>query len=171
MKFDDKLMKKWDLQLFADDDDGGSGGEGDDDQKGDHNDGDGHKDDQKNAEKKYTDAEVDAIVNKKFAKLQAEKEKEIKDAKDEAAKLAKMNSDQKQQYEMEKLQKENEDLKVAAMKSELGKTAAQLLKEQKVDATQDMLDFVVGDDADQTKTNIDKFVSIIVLQTGKSRVV
>ena len=75
-----------------------------------------------------------------------------------------MNADQKQQYEMEKLQKENEELKANAMKVELGKTATSLLKEKSIDATQDMLDFVVGADAESTKANIDKFVAIVEAQ-------
>ncbi|MCQ8264279.1 capsid assembly scaffolding protein Gp46 family protein, partial [Streptococcus suis] len=40
-------------------------------------------------EKKYTDADVDAIIDKKFAKWKAEQEK----AESEAKKLAKMNAE------------------------------------------------------------------------------
>ncbi|HEM5311586.1 TPA: DUF4355 domain-containing protein, partial [Streptococcus suis] len=43
-------------------------------------------------EKKYTDADVDAIIDKKFAKWKAEQEK----AESEAKKLAKMNAEDKQ---------------------------------------------------------------------------
>ena len=43
--------------------------------------------------------------------------------------LAKMNADQKHQYEMEKLQKENAELKRSALRMELGKTATGLLKD------------------------------------------
>ena len=43
-------------------------------------------------EKKYTDADVDAIIDKKFAKWRADQEAKESEAK----KLAKMNADDKQ---------------------------------------------------------------------------
>jgi hypothetical protein len=121
-------------------------------------------------DKKYTDKDVDAIINKKFAKWKAEQEAAVKNAQEESAKLAKMNADQKHQYEMEKLQKENAELKRSALRMELGKTATGLLKEHNVDATQDILDFVVGEDAEETKERIDRFVSIVQAQLKRAEV-
>ena len=128
-------------------------------------------------EKKYTDADVDSIINKKFAKWKADADKAIADAKAEGEKLAKMNEEQKRQYEDEKRQKEiddlkaeNEGLKQQAVRVELSKKASELLKDQDIDATQDMLDFVVGDDAEATQTNIDKFVGIIKSQLKAAEV-
>lgn len=125
---------------------------------------------QPDPEKKYTDKDVDAIVNKKFAKWKAEQEVAVKTATAEAEKLAKMNAEQKQKYELEKLQKENDELKAAAAKVELGRTATSILREHKIDATQDILDFVVGTDAEDTKSRIDRFVSIINAQIKASEV-
>ena len=130
----------------------------------------GENNDTATDDKKYSDADVDAIIEKKFAKWKAKHEKAVADAKAEAEKLAKMNADQKKDYEMEKLQAENAKLKKEAMRVELGKTATTLLKEQEIDATQDMLDFVVGEDADTTKANIEKFVAIIQSQVKAAEV-
>lgn len=121
-------------------------------------------------EKKYTDKDVDKIVKGKYAKWKADYEKDLEAAKEEAAKLAKMNADQKQQYEMEKLRAENEELKKAQMRAELGRTASDLLMEKNVEATQDILDFVVGEDAEITNKNIEKFVKIIEAQVKKAEV-
>ena len=121
-------------------------------------------------EKKYTDKDVDDIVKKKLAKWEKAKEKELADAKAESEKLAKMNADQKKDYEMEKLQEENAKLKAEAVRVELGKTASTMLKEHEIDATPDMLEFVVGKDAETTKTNIDKFVGIIQSQIKAAEV-
>ena len=121
-------------------------------------------------DKKYTDKEVDAIINKKFAKWKAEQEAAVKNAQEEAAKVAQMDADQKHQYEMKKLQKENAELKRSAMRMELGKTATGLLKEHDVDATQDILDFVVGEDAEDTKERVDRFVSIVQAQLKRAEV-
>lgn len=155
------MKNKWNLQLFADDptdqkDPAEKKPKDEDEQE--------PKPEKPEGEKKYTDADVDKIVDKKYAAWKDKYEKDMKDAKAEAAKLAKMNTEQKQQYEMEKLQQENAALKAQAMKVELGREATTLLKESKIDATQDILDFVVGDDAEQTKANIDKFVAIINAQ-------
>lgn len=120
--------------------------------------------------KRYTDAEVDAIVNRKYAKWKAEQEKAVAAAKEEAGKLAKMNADQKRQYEAEKsaqriqdLEKEIEGYKRDAQRAELSKSAANILKEEhQIIATQDMLDFVTGEDEEATKANIAKLVGIIL---------
>ncbi|MCI7327208.1 MAG: DUF4355 domain-containing protein [Clostridiales bacterium] len=171
MKMSDEL--KWKLQLFADDPDGGDPGnpDGNDPDGNDpEGDPDGNDPDGKEGEKKYTDKDVDRIVEKKFAKWKAQHEKDLKDAKDEAAKLAKMNADQKKDYELEKVKKERDDLKAQAQRFEMGKTAASILKEHKIDATEDILDFVVGADADSTKANIDKFVGIINAQVRAAEV-
>ncbi|MDY2991628.1 MAG: DUF4355 domain-containing protein [Hornefia butyriciproducens] len=164
---------KWKLQLFADDPDGGDPGnpDGNDPDGNDpEGDPDGNDPDGKEGEKKYTDKDVDRIVEKKFARWKAQHEKDLKDAKAEAEKLAKMNADQKKDYELEKVRAENAKLKADAAKVELGKEATKILKESKIDATQDILEFVVGEDADSTKANIDKFVGIINAQVKAAEV-
>lgn len=111
-------------------------------------------DSKKDDAKVYTKADLDAAV---------------KDAKNEAEKLAKMNAEQKRQYELEKAQnrtKELEDqvaqLQKEALKAGLSKEASRILQEEhNIVATQDMLDFVVGDDAEQTNKLIKKLVGII----------
>lgn len=157
-----------DLQLFAEDPAADDPKEGEDEGEKDPKDPKDPEDPKEpkpgDDDKKYSDKDVDKIVEKKFAVWKEKHEKDLKDAKDEAAKLAKMNAEQKQQYEMDKLKDENAKLKADAMKVELGRTASSLLKEKDIDATQDMLDFVVGADAEATKANIDKFVEIIEAQ-------
>lgn len=121
-------------------------------------------------EKKYTDKDVDAIVNKRFAKWKTEQEQAVKSAKEEAEKLAKMNAEQKQNYEIEKLQKENEKLKQEAAKVKLSRSATGILAEKGIEATQDVLDFVVGNDADDTNAKIDKLVKIVESQLKKAEI-
>lgn len=126
--------------------------------------------DDSGGEKKYTDKDVDAIVNKRFAKWKTEQEQAVKSAKEEAEKLAKMNAEQKQNYEIEKLQKENEKLKQEAAKVELSRSATGILAEKGIEATQDVLDFVVGNDADDTNAKIDKLVKIVESQLKKAEI-
>ena len=135
-------------------------------------DADGDKPDsgaQKAQEKRYSDAEVDAIVRKKLAKAKAEQEEAVKSARAEAEKLAKMNSEQKRQYEAEKKDQQIKEyeaeikaLKHDQLRAELSKQAARIMKDDHdIVATQDMLDFVVGEDAEDTKDRITKLVTII----------
>lgn len=113
-------------------------------------------------EAKYTDEDLNRIIGDRLARWQ--KEQAEKD------KVAKMNADQKQKYEIDNLKKENEELKKAAAKVELGKAASVLLKDSNIEATDDILSFVVADDADSTKENIEKFVKIIESQVKKAEI-
>lgn len=113
-------------------------------------------------EAKYTDEDLNRIIGDRLARWQ--KEQAEKD------KVAKMNADQKQKYEIDNLKKENEELKKAAAKVELGKAASVLLKDSNIEATDDILSFVVADDADGTKENIEKFVKIIESQVKKAEI-
>ena len=122
---------------------------------------------------KYTDADMDRIVKQKKAEWQKAQQKAV----DEAQKLAQMSADEKAEYERKKiaderdgLQKRVEELEKAAAKVELGKTAAKLLHEKNIDATDGILSFVVGDDADQTKANIDAFVKVVEEQVKKAEI-
>ena len=77
-------------------------------------------------EKKYTDAEVDAIIDKKFAKWKSEQE-----AKDnEAKKLAKMNADEKQKYQLDQREQELANREQAIARKELTAEAKAMLSER-----------------------------------------
>lgn len=169
MKMNDEL-RRWRLQLFAEGDGDGQGdgngsgdGNGDSNGAGEGNKKDGSFDDFLSDPKNQAefDRRLAKALETQKAKLEDEYKQNVSSAKKEAEKLAKMNADQKAQYEQEKLRAENDELKAQVSRIELGKTATALLKEQKIEATQDILDFVVGSDADSTKANIDKFVGII----------
>ena len=170
--------RKMNLQLFAEGGEGGEGAEGKEGAEGEGKEGaEGKEGKEGKGEKTFTQAEVDEMVKARLAREKEAQEKALEDAKAEAAKLAKMNEQQKQQYELEKQQKANEDLKAeieelkkAQVRIELGKTATNLLREKNIDATEDILDFVVGEDAESTKTNIDRFVKIVEDQVKKAEV-
>lgn len=77
-------------------------------------------------EKKYTDAEVDAIIDKKFAKWKLEQE-----ARDnEAKKLAKMNADEKQKYQLDQREQELANREQVLARKELTAEAKAMLSER-----------------------------------------
>ena len=119
-------------------------------------------------------AEFDRRVNKAIetalgnAKVKWQEDADQK--AEEAAKVAKMNAEQKQQYELDKLKKENERLQAESVRNQLSRNAAGVLAEKGIEATQDVLDFVVGADEADTNARIDKFVKIVESQLKKAEI-
>lgn len=77
-------------------------------------------------EKKYTDAEVDEIINKKFAKWKSEQEAKESEAK----KLAKMNADEKQKYQLDQREQDLASREQAIVRKELTAEAKTMLSER-----------------------------------------
>ena len=122
---------------------------------------------------KYSDDDVNRIVKQKLAKAAKEKD----DAVEQAKKLAKMNEEDKKQYEFEQLQNELAELKKKDAFYGLSKEASKMLSEHNINADDDLLTFVVRDDAEATKQAVDSFVTMFNQQvqegvkqalTGKS---
>lgn len=137
---------KFDLQYFAEDAEPNdlnpnnaepSNDEGDDNQP----------------EFKYTDDDVDAIVKKKLARA----EKEKANAVAEAEKLAKMNADDKEKYERQKLEDELAEYKKREAVQCLLKEADNMLKSEGIEIDDELLKTVIGDDAETTQNNIKVF--------------
>lgn len=115
-------------------------------------------------EKKYSDADLDKIIGQKYAKWSEKTDKAIEDAKAEAVKLAKMNAEQKTAYESEQKDRRIAEMEAQLQRIELGKVAGEILKEQNMDATQDILDMVVGETAEDTKAQVEAFVNLVNAQ-------
>ena len=115
-------------------------------------------------EKKYSDEDLDKIISQKYAKWSEKTDKAIEDAKAEAVKLAKMNAEQKAAYESEQKDRKIAEMEAQLQKIALGKVAGEILKEQGIDATQDILDMVVGTTAEDTKTQVEAFVNLVNAQ-------
>lgn len=152
MEFKDYLR-----QIFAEDggndgndDKGANGGNPGADDKGGND--DGAEPDSKDT-KKYSDAEVDEIINKKFAKWQKEQEKKIS----EAEKLAGMNAQEKAEHERDTLQKELDELKRANSIAEMEKTARTMLHDDGVNVPDEVVSSLIAEDADSTKTKVEAF--------------
>ena len=149
------------LQFFSADPGAGGAGAGQDTPppEGDELPPEGKKPDETPPEppKTFTQEELDDIVAKRVARAEKDKQKAI----DEAKKLAKMNADEKQQYEFEKLQKENEQLKIEKNRYSLGREATKMLSESGITADDDVLDFVVREDAEATKLAVQAFSALV----------
>lgn len=109
------------------------------------------------AELKYSDADVDEIINRKFAKWQEEQEKKIA----EAEKLAKMDADEKEKYERERLEKELALYKQREQRYGLAREASKILAENDIVADDRLLDVVVKDTADETYSAVNAFIALV----------
>ena len=100
-------------------------------------------------EKKYTDAEVDDIINKKYAKWKKEQEQ----AESEAKKLAKMNAEDKQKYQLDKREQDLANREAEINKRELTAEAKTILSERGLPI--ELVDVVNLADADSVCESID----------------
>lgn len=148
------------LQFFATDE-GGSGEdtptEDNTEDTQENNQTDDDKQGDKKGDKTFTQAELDDIVEQRLKRAEKDKQKAI----DEAKKLAKMNADEKREYEFEKLQEENKRLLAEQNKYSLGKEATKMLAESNIVATDEILNFVVREDAETTSKAVKAFSDLV----------
>lgn len=110
-------------------------------------------------EKKYTDEDVDRIINQKFAQKFSEWEKKQSKAKDEAEKLAGMNAEQKEKYENEQLKKQVQDLLRKDALGKMATVARGMLGEKNISVNDDLIEMLISDDAEKTKSSVDSFIT------------
>ena len=108
-------------------------------------------------EKKYTQEELEEIVKARVAREKKATEKAV----EEAAKLAKMNEEEKREFEYEKLQEELAELKRKDAYYGLSREASKMLAEHDIQADDDLLKFVVDDSAEETQSKVNAFVELV----------
>lgn len=112
-------------------------------------------------EKTFTQAELDDIVQKEKAKAKRSAEREYKEKMDEAEKLRKMNAEQKAEYEAQKQADKIAELEAQLNRNGLEKEASKMLSEAGIVASDDILSFVVKDDAEGTQEAVSALSSLV----------
>lgn len=107
-------------------------------------------------DKKYSDDDVNKILNQKFAEWQKKKDAEL----DEAKKLAEMNEAQKAKYEKDKLQKQLDELTRKSTLADMTKTARGILSDEGISVDDDLLSVLVSTDANETNTAVTSFAKM-----------
>ena len=153
------------LQMFADDptgtDSAGTDPTGSQDPAGADLAGTEQKNEQ---EKKYTDEDVNRIIDRKFA----EWEKKQSKAKSEAEKLAGMNAEQKEKYENEQLKKQVEELLRKDALGKMATVARGMLGEKNISVSDDLIEMLISDDAEKTKSSVDSFINAFQSEVEKA---
>lgn len=112
---------------------------------------------QKKAEKTFTQAEVDKIVQERLERQQkANDEKQA-----EAAKLAAMNEKERTDYQIKQLTAELEAYKAKENRAAMAKEAGAMLAEKGLAGIpEELIDHLIRDDAEQTKKAVDDFATV-----------
>ena len=130
---------------------GGTDGNGGDD-KGAEN-GNGDEGDDKN-KPKYTDADLDKIINQKFSQWQKRQEKAV----DEAKKLEKMSADEQNAKKLSELQKRLDEMEKKDAESKMAASARKLLQGEGIVVDDVIVSALIREDAEHTKAAVDAFV-------------
>ena len=155
MKFKKFMM----LQLFAEGSEGSGGDSGNEGTEGKDPETKEQEDDEEDdpeEEKKYSDKDVNKIIDRKFAEWAKKKQKE----EDEAKKLSKMNAQEKADYKQKQLEEEIEQLKNEKALSNMRDEARKMLSEKNINITDELLAFMVSTDAGETKKTVDSFADL-----------
>lgn len=150
------FRKKINLQLFAEPStEPAAGAEGD--KGGTEPTGDNKPQNEGNGgEKQYTAAELEAEVEKR---LEAERNKANQE-KNEAAKLANMNAQEKAEYERDKLQEKVNQMEKERAIAQMTSTARKMLSDANINVSDDLVSMLVSEEAEKTKASVDSFVSL-----------
>lgn len=105
-----------------------------------------------------SDKKIAKAIETARSKWESEYTKKLEEAKSEAEKLAKMNAEQKTQYELDKKQKELDDKLKAISLRELRAEAQSQLVEMGI--SKDYADFINYESAETVKASIDKLAAI-----------
>jgi hypothetical protein len=109
---------------------------------------------------KYTDADVDAIINKKFASWQEKQDKAIAEAVakvEEANRLAQMNDKEKADHERKQMEDELALLKAEKAHATMMTTARNMLKADGLTIPDEIVSVLVTDTADGTSEAVKAF--------------
>lgn len=105
---------------------------------------------------KYTDEDVNRLINQKFAEWQRKKDAEL----DEARRLAGMNAQEKAEHERDQMKRELEELKRQNTIAEMSKVARKMLAEEEINIPDELLGHLVTVDADDTKGAVKAFTKL-----------
>lgn len=106
----------------------------------------------KGGEKTFTQADLDAIMDKKFAKWQKDTDAKVAAAKTEAEKLAKLTADEKAAYEKEQADAKLKQREAEITRRELRAQALETLAEK--DLPKELADVLDYSDADKCNASV-----------------
>lgn len=113
------------------------------------------------SEKTFTQSEVNEMIQKRVARAMKDKDSEIESAKNEATKLAKMNKDQKKDYELQQAQQQAQEAEAKLARYQLRDAARKQLVDGGYTPTDADIDLIVTDKAESTQSNAQALLDMV----------
>ncbi len=118
----------------------------------------------RNGEKKYTDDDIDRIITQKFAEWQKKQEKRVS----EAQKLGNMTAEEKAEKRMKELEERIQKYEKESTRTEMMNQARAILQDDDINISDRLLESLVKDDAESTKSAVEEFASLFRAEVGKA---
>lgn len=149
------MERLFDLQIFADDEVAANHSEADA-EKGASNGAAGAEDKPAEPKAKYSDEDVDALIQRKFAEWQKKQEKKTS----EAERLGRMTAEEKANERMKALEDRIREYEQRESRAEMTKAARAMLQEKNINISDGLLTYIIADNADDTKANAEEFIAL-----------
>lgn len=107
-------------------------------------------------EKKYTDAEVDKLLERKFAEWQKKQDKKTS----EAERLGRMTAEEKANERMQALEKRIAEYEQRESRAEMTKQARSMLNDKNIHVGDELLSNLIAEDAETTKASVESFINL-----------
>lgn len=112
--------------------------------------------DEPKAVPKYTDDDVDRLIERKFAEWQKKQEKKTT----EAERLGRMTAEEKANERIKAMEDKLREYETNAARTEMTKQARAILQDKGINVGDALLSNLIADDADATKASVEAFVSL-----------
>lgn len=155
------LPLKLNIQYFAAEGDGTDSADGNDTDNNNQGSDDNQKDDNKKSETVEFTPEQQEKVNQIVQDRVKAEQKKAAEAVAESKKLEKMNAEQKQAYELEKANNRIAELEAKENLYQMSKEASKMLSDRGISVTDELLEQVTKDTAEETQTAVSTFLSIV----------
>ena len=117
----------------------------------------------KGAELKYSDKDVDDIINKKFAEWAKTQQKKTS----EAERLGKMSAEEKANERIKALEDKLAEAERKEARAAMTKEARAILHTANININDELLANLVSDDAESTQANVKSFISLFNAEVEK----
>lgn len=107
-------------------------------------------------EAKYTDEDLDRIINQKFAKWEKEREKKVT----EAERLGKLTAEEKAAEKLKNLETRIHEYEQRELRADMTKQARSILQDANIHVSDDLIANLIAEDAEATKASVDSFVKL-----------
>ena len=116
------------------------------------------------AERKYTDADVDKLIERKFAEWQRKQEKKVT----EAERLSRMTAEEKAAARMKALEDKLHGYEVAAARADMMKQGRAMLHEKNINVGDELLANLIAENAEDTKASVENFITLFKAAVDKA---